>query len=244
MKIRAKIGALYSYLGSILDGGKFNVEIYDNHNDTYQAAEQTIREMRELENIHSFMAPPSKFEYLYNTISKTAILLKSISRSSRCGVGKKYNKRNKNKYDIGKRIITTESGYQAILRFFKQDRFQEYELVVSCGSETHESCLFLRKDDDGLSVIYFNPNYSERQDGVQYCHIIRQLLEKFGRKIHRSQAYYSPCFNVMARCSALTWEQMVNHICYGKSPFTNTNLQLEDYTHYITRSAYLNYHGL
>lgn len=200
--------------------------------------------MRELEDIHSFTAPSSKYEYLYNSKCKKAILLKSISRKSQSRFGKKYNKRNKNKYDVGNRIITTESGYQAILRFFKQENFQDFELVVSSGSETHESCLFFRKDGDGFAAIYYNPNYSERHDGVQYSHVVRQLLHKFGRKMKRIQAYHSPCYNVSAQCSALTWEQMMNHLCLGLSPFSNDNLALEEYTHCMTQSAYSNYHGL
>lgn len=200
--------------------------------------------MRDLENIQSYVSLPSRFEYLFDLRAKKAILLKSISRSSQKRFRNKNKKRSKNVFDIGKRIVTTETGYQAISRFFNTDGFGKFELVVSCGSESHESCLFFRKEDDKLAVIYFNPNYSERHDGVQYSHIVRQLLEKFGRRIRRVQAYYSPCFNVAARCSALTWEQMVNHVCYDKSPFTNKDLNLEEYSHYMTQMAYENYHLL
>lgn len=75
------------YLGCILDNGKFIINNYDAYSDTYQAAEQTIREMRELEDIHSFTAPSSKYEYLYNSKCKKAILLKSISRKSQSRFG-------------------------------------------------------------------------------------------------------------------------------------------------------------
>lgn len=194
--------------------------------------------------MHSFTVPPSKYEYIYNSKYKKAILLKSISRLSQARFGRKYNKRNKNKYDVGNRIITTESGYQAILRFFKQEDFQDFELVVSAGSETHESCIFIRKDGDGYEAIYYNPNYSDRQDGVQYSHVVRQLFHKFGRKLKRIQAYHSPCFNLRAQCSALTWAEMMNHMSLGLSPFSSNTHVLEDYKHYVTQSAYSAYHGL
>lgn len=139
--------------------------------------------MRQLPNIYSHTQHPSKFEYLYNPTTKKAILLKIISKTSRKLFTRKRNRRSRVQYDTAKRIITTHTGFNEVMSFFREPKFVGYDLVVSCGSLVHDSCLFLRKKDDGIEVVYFNPNRSSVQESVQYSQRVDVFLKQFGRKV-------------------------------------------------------------
>lgn len=177
---------------------------FHSYDDTYQAIEDTIRDMRQLPNIHSHTQFPSKFEYLYNPITKKAILLKIISKTSRKSLFvRKSNRRSRIQYDTAKRIITTKTGFNEVLGFFREEQFRGYELVVSCGSLVHDSCLFLRKTSDGIDVVYFNPNRSSVQQSVQYSQRIDIFLKQFGRKVTLHSCENDLCvFNMNPFCLA------------------------------------------
>lgn len=139
--------------------------------------------MRQLRNIRQHTQLPSKFEYLYNPIAKKAILLKVISKTSKKAFVHKSNRQRRIEYDTAERIITTRTGYNEVMSFLREEKFRGYELVVSCGSLIHDSCLFIRKMDDGIDVVYYNPNRSSVQQSVQYSQRVHIFLKQFGRKV-------------------------------------------------------------
>lgn len=218
----------------------FPYKAFVKNPDSYKAIEKIIAIIKEQENIQSFTA--HNIEYLYNVNNKTAILLKSISRPTQRRYRKnKTNRRQKVDYDIAKRITTVSVGINAIRKFFSE--FNNFELVVPCGSLSHECCIFFRKDDSNrLDTIYYNPNYSQVHDGVESSTVVRQLLTEMKGGISSKRAFYSPNGNVAGQCSAVTWHKMFDFVCNGCSPFNDEgSLGLEDYRHHTTTLSYNRY---
>lgn len=194
-------------------------------------------------NVDSYIEPSSKYEFLCNHDQKSAIFLKSVAKKSADQFRRKTNKRNKIKYDIGNRIITTKTGYNEVVKFFSRPANRKYELVVPCGNYNHEVCLFFRKNRAlEYEIIYFNPNYSDVQDGVQSCRRVAEFIGHFKSNVAKIEGYHSPCGNEASRCSALTWAEMFNHVCHGTSPFSNPSLQLQNYMHLMSEKVYDKYH--
>lgn len=97
-------------------------------------------------------------------------------------------------------------------------------------------------DGGKYDAVYYNPNYSDATQGVESNTINKDILKSFSTTLRSVQAYHSPCGNVRSRCSALTWQELYNHVNNGISPFQNDNLNLEDYRHIMTAYSYNKYH--
>lgn len=207
---------------------------------TYKATEVLIRDIKRIRGVKSYKF--GGFEYLYNEHHKTAVLLKYIAKWSRKFFKTKLNKRPKNKNDEANRIITTLYGKDGIMHFLNNSTFEKYTLSVSVGSMIHESCMFFRNDKSIINAIYFNPSYSTVHDGPQYSKYAHQLCTFFKKKLNNIRAYYSPSGNVEAECSKLTWKEIFNHLCNGDNPFTNDNIELQEYTYCFTRKTYNKYY--
>lgn len=164
-------------------------------------------------------------------------MLKSISRESQPLFISKRNKRQ-NQYDSAKRITTTLCGKQAIRHFLKEKN--EYTLVVPIGNVRHEACIFFKINNSKLEAIFFNPNYSEIHDGVEYSKIAHSLVTSLG--INKTMSYYAPNGNVDSECCKLTWVEIFNHLIENKNPFKRNDILLENYDRMITQHTYERYH--
>lgn len=220
----------------------FDFENFAAGDDSYKKTEETIEKIRKAPNILSYTHPRSKVEYLFNVKHKIALVLKSVAK-----VTDKMKKKRKSKFphDFAKRVITTQSGYNAVKDFYRNSEFKGYELIVPSGDNVHEVCLFFREyPERGYDTIFFNPNYSEIQDGVQTNKVAKAFTKHFGRTIHRQRAYHSSDGNVGSNCSAATWEQIFNAICNGSSPFENPLIELHSFDHHMMEKTYHEYHNL
>lgn len=226
--------------GPIHLNGIFNFEEFDKQENTYLAAETTISEVRQMDQINAIIDSSAKIEYFVNHEKKSALLLKSVARVSARRFVRKYSRRSKNINDVGNRKIPTLTGYRAVNFFYKKQQFQDFVLAVPCGNANHETAMFFRKYDSKLDVIFFNPNYSDIQDGVQRNNVASKFLCEFGRTIRSIRAYHAPNGNEDSQCSVWTWQEIYNHICHGISPFTKDTLQ--EYSQNMTENTYKRYH--
>lgn len=166
--------------------------------------------------------------------------MKSIARTTTNAFRKKSHKKTKIKFDVSNRCTTVSNGVAAIRHFFTV--FAEYDLVVPCGSLDHECCVFFRQEDnEKLHAIYFNPSYSEQQEGVEFSTVVKELFVSLKGKVIKKQAFYAESGNVEGECSALTWEKIFRHVCDGLTPFDDDRLVLEDYSYNTTASSYHRY---
>lgn len=226
--------------GPILLDGLFNFGEYDKHRNTYFATEVIISDIRKMDQITTLVDPRAKIEYFLNGEKKTALLLKSVARVSLQSFVRKRNRRSKIVDDVANRIIPTLTGYRAVNFFYKEEKFKHFDLVVPCGNAKHEAAMFFRKNENKLDVIFFNPNYSDVQDGVQRNNVAAKFLDEFGGTIRSIRAYHAPNGNEDSQCSAWTWQEIANHICHGTSPFINETL--ENYSQNMTENTYKRYH--
>lgn len=211
---------------------------FQNCASTYQATEAVIDDIRGRNNIKSYTF--KNIEYLFNEETKTALVLKCIARTTTKAFCKKSYKKTKIVFDIGKRCTTVSNGVAAIRHFFSI--FAGYDLVIACGSLDHECCVFFRQDDKGkLEAIYFNPNYSVEQDGVESSRVVKALFISLKKKLIKKQSFYAGCGNTGGLCSAFTWERIHQHVCDGLTPFNDDGLILEDYWHNTTASSHHRY---
>lgn len=222
----------------------FDFKAFDECDNTYIAIENTISLIRETANVQSYTQAKYKTEFLFNTEFKSAILLKSVARASKPFFNKKRMRSKRVSFDIANRIIPTRSGYIAVTGFFKEEKFKDYELIVPCGNYSHETCLFFRMlPEGGFDVIFYNPNYSDIQDGVQLNRVTILLMNHFGNALRRIRAYHAPNGNENSQCSALTWQEMFNDICQGASPFTNSTIELVNFDYKMMEHKYKAYHS-
>lgn len=206
----------------------FSVDSFFGMPDSYKAVEKTISEIREMENIRAYTHPKYKDEYLYNTKTKTAVLLKCVSKISKKLFVKKPRKSDENPNDIMNRTITTVSGYISVQNFFKA--FDGYVLCVPSGHKVHETCFFFKKNGEKLDIIFYNPNSSYIQDGTESNNVAKAFVNHFGKKRRSSVlAYHDITGNEFGKCCALAWEQISNFICLGLSPFKRKNISLEPF---------------
>lgn len=214
----------------------FNIEEFIKYPSTYQATEDIIAQIRCQNGIQTYTE--KNIEYLFNEEKQTAVMLKSIARkTTKLGEGK--NKKCEVKPDIGHRITTVSNGISAIRRFFKM--FPTYHLVVSSGCLEHECCVFFRKEGGKFKSIYFNPNFSDVQDGVESSTMVTKIFKTLGRALVEKKSFFAMCGNVDGNCSAHTWEKIYKHVCDGASPFNDDSLDLQEYSHNMTTQTYNRY---
>lgn len=221
--------------------GKFNEKIYKDFSSTYFATEAVIREIKKNRKIKSIINTDFNHEFLYNEESHTAVLLKCVVSGRKDTFKKKGYKKTKNEFDEANRDTTVYCAKASILSFLNDQRFEKFQLAIPCGSQVHETCVFLRKKIDNFEAIYYNPNFSVKKDGVESSKTTNDLMKSFGERLVNIQSYYSPNGNIENNCSGWTWKEVFNHIYCGLTPFDNKNLKLEDYSHFTTPSSYERY---
>lgn len=217
----------------------FSVQKFNEFISSYEAAQSTVNALRRNPNVHTHTH--NKIGYVYNKENKTALVLKCVTKLDQPQHVKKTIRRSVNKYDKYKRTTSVNVGKNAISYMLNNPEFTNYEIVIPIGSLDHEACIFFKKNEDLIEAIYFNPNFSVVQQGVQSSKIGKAILKSVGEDLKKIRAYYSPCGNVASMCSALVWEEIFNHVNNGSSPFANTELSLEDYNHFTTTSTYNRY---
>lgn len=216
----------------------FDLAKFQENDSSYQATEEVIESIRGRSDIKSYRA--KSIEYLYNEEKKTAIVLKCIARSTTKQFRKRTYKKTEIVFDIANRCTTVSNGAAAIRHFFIA--FPEYDLAISCGSMDHESCVFFRQDGQSkLRAIYYNPNFSEQQEGVQFSKMVKELFVSLRGKLIEKQAFYEDDGNVGGNCSGVTWKKLYELLCDGESPFDDGSLQLEDYRYNTTASSHHRY---
>lgn len=226
----------------LFENSIFDIDIFDSFESTYDATEEVIKYIRKNSNIETHNGTFG-FEILFNEETKTALILKSATEVRQKSFTKKKRKKKKNKHDKAKRGTTVLSIHHCASAFLNNEEFQHYELAMSIGSQSHEGCVFLRKNGlRRLEAVYYNPNYSIKQDGVQSSAAAKDLLMSFGNTLQKIEAYHSKCGNEDAKCAGLAWKELFNFIYHGASPFGNDKLKLENYNHYTTSSSYTRYH--
>lgn len=186
--------------------------------------------MTECDHIRAY--EHNNIEYLFNNSTKTAVILKSVVRVTRGRKKKCY----KNPYDKGARHTTTSVAKCALLHFMNNDHFNNFDLAVPIGSQSHEACLFFRKQMGLFEAIYFNPNYSVKRRGTQSSVIASELLKN--SSLERIRTFHSKSCNVEGKCSFLTWDLITNFIMHGVTPFDDPAIDLEDYNHIATEYQY------
>lgn len=184
--------------------------------------------MTECDHIRTY--EHNNIEYLFNNSTKAAVMLKSVVHVTQ----KRKNKRHPNPYDIGARHTTTSVGKCALLHFMNNDHFTDFDLAVPIGSQSHEACLFFRKQMGLFEAIYFNPNYSEQRRGTQSSVIASALLNN--KSLGRVRAFHSTNFE--GKCSFLTWNLITNFMMHGVTPFDDPTIDLGDYNHIATEYQY------
>lgn len=224
------------FLGREFDFDKFNSE-----ENSYKATEEVIEIIRETNGIQSYKHNDA-YEFLFNERYKTAVLLKCAAKFKEEHFTGKRNKRAKNKFDIGNRIISTVSARIEILHFLNS-KYKAYSIVIPIGGWLHEACLFFRNHDNFMHAVYYNPNYSDVTDGVESSKIGNQLLKSFHHRLNCIQAYHSLTGNVESACSAYVWMEIYNHVCNGFTPFGNEDIGLESYNSLLTEHSSKKYRG-
>lgn len=121
-------------------------------------------------------------------------------------------KKYANEFDEQNRNTPASFAKCAISYFLHRPRFKGYTIVIPVGTVNHELCLFFRMNDGYIDVIYFNPNYSEINDGAETSKNAKALLKLFQHRIRSIRAYYSSNGNASSQCSGIAWEQMFNHV--------------------------------
>lgn len=220
----------------------FNRKFFESFKSTYLATEVLIDEVKASGKVSTYAAKNSYGEFLCNTNSKTAVYLKFVAKLAKRSTTK-TNRRYENDYDIAHRLTTTTVGKNAVLHFFSNPQFKDFDLVVPTGNHFHEACIFVRKRDECMKIIYYNPNRSIHTNGVQYNQVTAQLIRMLGKKVESVEAFHSKCGNLKGKCSVLNWEIIFSHVINGNSPFRNNNLPLEDYKHLVTSYSYKKYHS-
>lgn len=200
-----------------------------------------FEELRKNDKIKVVPHPRENYAFYINEEHKTAVFSKCVSVISGKLFGRKKYKTSKNQFDKFKRCTTTDVGKCAIYYFMNNNLFADYSLVVNCATLSHEVCVFFSKKDEEMHAIYFNPNFSCTQDGIESSKIVNALLKSFGKSLTSIKAYYSA--NIESNCAAITWEQIYNHVWKGASPFKNNEFPLDDYSHCMTPFAYKKYWG-
>lgn len=220
---------------------KFHRHKFEGYKSTYEATENVISQMKAIPKLNIYETDRSHGEFLYNEETKTAVFLKFVINLMKTSFQKNRNKAYKNPFDCASRITTTSVGKQAATHFLNEPRFNGYDLVIPIGSHSHEACLYVQKSDTGISIIYYNPNYSAVTKGVQFNKVSRELIQLFGKKVTSIKSFYSPNGNYAGKCSVLSWEKIFSHVVDGKSPFKNGKLKLEDYTKLATGHSHEKY---
>lgn len=216
----------------------FDKEIYKGYDSSYLANEMVMSQIQNHPDIR--LLNNNYIEYLVNDRKKTAVVLKYVVRKTTKSFLQSSYRQTKIKYDFAKRCTTVSNGISIIRAFLKMH--PDFDLAIPCGSLSHECCVFFRKNAAGkFRVIYFNPNYSTIQNGVESSKIVKQLFLAMKGAIIEKRSFYSPCGNVEGECSALTWKKLHDLVCNGWSPFTDNSLNLEDYSHNTTLASYNRY---
>lgn len=227
-----------NYSTDIFDGRKFKSQ---SKKSTYKATETVIRQIRKQEGIECYRNK-DKVEFLYSKRFKTAVLLKFVAKISKKQFLRRANKKSKHKYDKKKRITTTLCGKLHIDRFLKNPQFKGYTVVTSVGSIAHETCMFFQMENKcNVDAIFFNPNYSDIHDGVEYSKIAHKLALCFGTNLKKVKAYYSTTGNVEGQCSKHVWESIFNLLCNNENPFQKPDIDLQEYTRCFTEKTYNRY---
>lgn len=227
------------FSGKLHEKNRFSIKKFDEIESSYIATDKTIGELLEINGIEEFKFENYSYEFLVNSSMKTAVYLKCVSKMKVNIFLKKY-KRMKNVHDISKRMTTTTVGSAMINYFFNDDKFKDYTLAVSCGNYSHECCCFFRKNENGLAAIYYNPSYSEKVRGVRKNANTTKLLQSL-KSLNKIQSYYAFCGNVLGICSGMTWAEIYTLMVNGISPFTNKNINLENYNSCVTPYSYKKY---
>lgn len=217
-----------------------NIDGFESLGDSYKAADDVLKKLDADPSIVVEPHPREKYNYYLNENRKTALFSKCVSKLSKRSFEKQYYK-SENKKDKTKSCTTTLVGKNGISYFMNEGRFAEYSLAVDCGSLTHEIGLFFKKIDGKLHVIYFNPNFSDCNDGVESSQVVNVLLRKLASSIASIRAYYSPTGNVESKCAAITWQELYSHVWKGTCPFNRNDIALEDYNHLTTLFNYKKY---
>lgn len=177
---------------------EFDHSIYKTFDSSYLATETVINQIRNHPDIHSCMDDYD--EYLINEAKKSAVVLKYVVRKTTKAFLTKSYKQTKIEYDIAKRCTTVSNGIRLIRKFF--NIYPNFDIVVPCGSLSHECCVFFRKDAAGkFRAIYFNPNFSTIQNGVESSKIVKELFVMMRGALVEKRSFYSPCGNVDGECS-------------------------------------------
>lgn len=226
-------------------GFNFNSNEFDRNAivSTYEATECVIKQMEANPNTALHNHDGNKYgEFLFNQSTKTAVYLKFVINLAKRRFVCKRNRSYENVHDFAYRTTTTSVGRNAIHYFLNQPQFKGFDLVVPVGSHIHEACLFVRKDGGGMTIIYYNPNYSGKTQGTQYSKVMIELVKSLGQSVTNIKTYYSRYGNPAGKCSVLVWKEIFNHVIDGKSPFRNPNLKLEEYNLLKTTFSAKKYH--
>lgn len=225
-------------------GNIFTLANFKDSKQTFVATENTIVEMVKNKNIAELSH--GNFDFLINANYKSAVLLSFTVVESQSKFLKAWNRKYKNPYDVAKRITSVNVVHKQIVWFLNNTNYKDHTIVVSTGSHLHKSCIFVRNitrnNETCFEAIYFNANFSQKTQGVQFSRTANGLLRKLGKKLVNIQSYYSPCHNRKGRCSYHTWKSIYNHLINGFSPFENVKVNLKDYKHYMTEYSYQKYH--
>lgn len=109
---------------------------------------------------------------------------------------------------------------------------------MSVGSYIHECAIFFKKVDESYHVIYFNPNYSMYQQGVERSNSAHALTRKLRARVITIRSSYSPGHNLISVCRYETWKLIHCFLVHGLDVFDNTSIKLENYRNLRTPYVY------
>lgn len=170
--------------------------------NTYQQIENSIRAMNRVRGIESVTLHngSNHWNYLVNITYKRAVMLHSVAYPTRPHGSGGRNLGVRFAADYANRVCTVSVGKRGIQEFFRF--YPGFRLVVSVGSEVHDTCLLIKRNPHIYDFVWYNPNPGET---VNRC--AKDLMRKLSPPSFRlSRSFNDPDGNRHARCSELVWE--------------------------------------
>lgn len=196
---------------------------------TFTAVENVVAEMIKIEGVHQITH--GNIDFVVNERLRTAVVLAYVVKDSNREFVKKHGTKSTNNYDIAKRITTVDVVRREAMWFLFNEKYVDYSLAITTGSNVHESCVFLRRINEKYHAIYFNPNYSIKTHGVQYSESSVKFMKSFGKSYEKIESFHAPCHNLSGKCTYQSWQAIYKFIVDGFSPFENTQIKLADSFH-------------
>lgn len=80
------------------------------------------------------------------------------------------------------------------------------------GTQNHECCVFVQKDENGFQIIHFNPNFDAQ------IKIFKELMDEMKVKT-KLRGYEYKLGNIKGLCTLYSWKQMIYMLVGRVNPF-------------------------